>query len=199
MFAHGIMTALAFSLIGFFYDQTHTRMLDDLGGLMKAMPFVGTLLRDHDDGLGGPPGLRELRQRADGDPRRLESTTIWSKVPAILAIWGLVVTGVYLLRTVKDAFFGDDARPLGRTSTDARTPIRAHALRVLVGRAARLRLLARSRMLDVIRQGTSPIVQRLGVRERRAREGRAALRRPAAGRRRKPRRAGGGTGSRDGR
>ena len=41
MFAHGVMTALAFSLIGFFYDQTHTRMLDDLGGLMQQIPFVG--------------------------------------------------------------------------------------------------------------------------------------------------------------
>ena len=43
MFAHGIMTALAFALIGFFYDQTHTRMLDDLGGLMQQIPFIGVL------------------------------------------------------------------------------------------------------------------------------------------------------------
>ena len=41
MFAHGIMTALAFSLIGWFYDQTHTRMLDDLGGLMRSCPSSG--------------------------------------------------------------------------------------------------------------------------------------------------------------
>ena len=71
MFAHGVMTALAFSLIGFFYDQTHTRMLDDLGGMMKVMPFVGTCFVIACDGLGGPAGLRQLRQRADGDPGRL--------------------------------------------------------------------------------------------------------------------------------
>ena len=34
---------VAFALIGFFYDQTHTRMLGDLGGLMEKLPFVGVL------------------------------------------------------------------------------------------------------------------------------------------------------------
>src|SRR3989338_4200502 len=42
MFAHGIMAALAFALTGWFYDQTHTRNLDELGGLAKKMPFIGT-------------------------------------------------------------------------------------------------------------------------------------------------------------
>ena len=56
MFAHGLMTALAFSLIGF-YEQTHTRMLDDLGGLMKRLPFVGALFNDHDDGSSDVPGF----------------------------------------------------------------------------------------------------------------------------------------------
>ena len=33
----------SYFLIGFYYEQTHTRMLDDLGGMMKRMPYIGTL------------------------------------------------------------------------------------------------------------------------------------------------------------
>mgnify|MGYP000594435032 CR=1 FL=1 len=29
------------SLRGFFYDQTHTRMVPDLGGMSKQIPFIG--------------------------------------------------------------------------------------------------------------------------------------------------------------
>jgi NADH-quinone oxidoreductase subunit M len=41
MFAHGIMTALFFSAVGHFYDQTHTRQIDELGGLCRVMPVAG--------------------------------------------------------------------------------------------------------------------------------------------------------------
>ena len=40
MFAHGVMAALCFALIGFIYDQAHTRMVPDLGGLAKQLPFI---------------------------------------------------------------------------------------------------------------------------------------------------------------
>ena len=57
MFAHGIMTALAFSLIGWFYDQTHTRMVGDLGGLMRVMPFAGTCFIIASMASAGVPGF----------------------------------------------------------------------------------------------------------------------------------------------
>ncbi|NTW97590.1 MAG: NADH-quinone oxidoreductase subunit M, partial [Oscillochloris sp.] len=41
MFAHGIMTALFFSVVGrMVYERTHTRQLPELGGLGKVMPFA---------------------------------------------------------------------------------------------------------------------------------------------------------------
>ena len=40
MFAHGIMTALFFALIGYVYEKTHTRVIADISGLMKAAPLV---------------------------------------------------------------------------------------------------------------------------------------------------------------
>ncbi len=38
MFAHGIMTALFFSAVGYIYDQTHTKAIAELGGLSRTMP-----------------------------------------------------------------------------------------------------------------------------------------------------------------
>ncbi|MGD8367700.1 MAG: NADH-quinone oxidoreductase subunit M [Desulfobacterales bacterium] len=38
MFAHGIMTALFFSAVGYIYDKTHTKAIAELGGLSKTMP-----------------------------------------------------------------------------------------------------------------------------------------------------------------
>lgn len=40
MFAHGVMTALFFSSVGYIYDKTHTKMIPELGGLTKVMPVA---------------------------------------------------------------------------------------------------------------------------------------------------------------
>ena len=40
MISHGLMTALFFALIGMLYGRTHTRMINEMGGLMKVIPFL---------------------------------------------------------------------------------------------------------------------------------------------------------------
>src|SRR5215216_76843 len=41
MFAHGVMTALFFAVVGrMVYDRTHTRQFPELGGLARVMPFA---------------------------------------------------------------------------------------------------------------------------------------------------------------
>jgi NADH-quinone oxidoreductase subunit M len=103
MFAHGVMTALAFSLIGFFYEQTHTRMLDDLGGLMKQIPFVGICFVMMAMASLGLPGFANFAA---------ELSIIvgsWERypIPTLCALFGLVIGATYLLRTVKAAFLGE--------------------------------------------------------------------------------------------
>ena len=44
MFSHGVMTALFFAVIGMIYERTHTRAIAEMGGLMKSMPFIMTIL-----------------------------------------------------------------------------------------------------------------------------------------------------------
>ena len=42
MFAHGVMTALFFSSVGYIYDRTHTKIIPELGGLSKTMPIASS-------------------------------------------------------------------------------------------------------------------------------------------------------------
>ena len=103
MFAHGVMTALAFALIGFFYDQTHTRMLGDLGGLMKQIPFVGICFMMMAMASLGLPGFANFASEL------LIIVGSWERypIPTICAVVGLVIGATYLLRTVREAFLGE--------------------------------------------------------------------------------------------
>jgi NADH-quinone oxidoreductase subunit M len=156
MFAHGVMTALAFSLIGFFYEQTHTRMLDDLGGLMKRLPFVGTCFVIMSMASAGLPGFANFVSEL------LVIIAAWHAgmhVAAILATWGIVVTGVYLLRTVKAAFFGAMPRRW-ESLEDARTPFQKMPFVLLVGTLLLFGFWP-APLLSWIRQGVEPIVATL--------------------------------------
>ncbi len=44
MVSHGLMTALFFAVIGMIYERTHTRQVNEMGGLLKVMPFITTVL-----------------------------------------------------------------------------------------------------------------------------------------------------------
>ncbi|MEI7803076.1 MAG: NADH-quinone oxidoreductase subunit M, partial [Bacteroidota bacterium] len=43
MISHGLMTALFFGAIGMIYSRAHTRDVRELGGLLKIMPFIGSI------------------------------------------------------------------------------------------------------------------------------------------------------------
>lgn len=113
MFAHGIMTALAFALIGFFYEQTHTRVVDDLGGMIRRMPFVGVCFVVMAMASAGLPGFANFASEllvilgAWDAGFHLAGTGITLRyLPAIAAVWGIVISATYLLRAVRDAWFG---------------------------------------------------------------------------------------------
>jgi NADH-quinone oxidoreductase subunit M len=129
MFAHGIMTALAFGLIGWFYDQTHTRVVDDLGGMIKRLPFVGTCFVIMAMASAGLPGFANFASELLVILGAWEKTSFplagtgihvpgW--VPTVAAIWGIVISATYLLRAVRDAWFGPP-NPRWDGLRDART------------------------------------------------------------------------------
>ncbi len=103
MFSHGAMTALFFAVVGMVYDRAHTRQIPELGGLAKVMPFaaVGFI-------IGGLVSM--------GMP--LFSGFI-AEFPIFLGVWreqwfvavvcsiSIVITAAYILRNVRQVFFGE--------------------------------------------------------------------------------------------
>jgi NADH-quinone oxidoreductase subunit M len=102
MFAHGIMAALAFALTGFVTDQTKTRNLDELGGLLKCMPFIGTCFMMAAFASAGVPGFANFVAEI------LVLLGAWDQYRwlTVLAVFGLVITAIYLLKAVRLGFQG---------------------------------------------------------------------------------------------
>jgi len=117
MFAHGIMTALAFAVVGHIYDQTHTRYLPDLGGLAHQLPFIavcGVIAAMASSGLPGFANfVAELLVFLGG----------WDRYPVqiICGVFGVVITAVYMLRLVRGTLFGPP-KPAFAHVHDAATP-----------------------------------------------------------------------------
>lgn len=102
MFAHGVMAALFFSMVGMLYEKSHTRYIPDLGGLAHQMPRTafGFMLA----GLAslGLPGLVTFIGEFT---IFIGSFGVYSVI-SVLAISGVIFTAVYVLRTLGNVLFG---------------------------------------------------------------------------------------------
>ncbi len=103
MFAHGIMTGLFFALVGLVYERAHTRLVPKMGGFAKVMPGTAaffTLACLSSLGLPGTAGfVAELLVFVGA----FQSAHSWWAIPAVL---GAFLTAVYVLRAVKNIFWG---------------------------------------------------------------------------------------------
>lgn len=119
MLSHGLMTALFFALIGMIYGRTHTRDIRQLGGLMKIMPFlsVGYVIA----GLAnlGLPGFSGFIAEMTIFVGSFENADTFHRCCTIIACTSIVVTAVYILRTVGFILFGKVTNPHYEELTDA--------------------------------------------------------------------------------
>ena len=103
MFAHGIMTGLFFALVGLVYERAHTRHIPSMGGFAKVMPGVAvffTLAGLSSLGLPGTSGfVAELLVFLGA----WEGNHSWWALPGVL---GAFLTAVYVLRAVRNIFWG---------------------------------------------------------------------------------------------
>jgi len=106
MFAHGLMAALTFSLIGFFYHQTHNRYVPELSGLARKIPFIGTCMVMAVMASSGLPGFANFPSEVMVFIGAWHRGTMVFQIATICAVWGIVVTATYLLRAVRASFFG---------------------------------------------------------------------------------------------
>ncbi|AJA48598.1 NAD(P)H-quinone oxidoreductase chain 4 1 [Clostridium pasteurianum DSM 525 = ATCC 6013] len=111
MFAHGIMTALFFTLIGNIYHKAHTREIAKFGGLMHQMPRISIGFIIAGFASLGLPGLNNFVAEFLIFIGSFSKTTkLFSVIPfkviSILAVLGIVITAVYILKVIQDTFLG---------------------------------------------------------------------------------------------
>src|SRR6476660_4986346 len=98
MVSHGLMTALFFAAIGMIYGRTHTRMVAQLGGLLKVTPFISTVFVIAGLCSLGLPGFSGFVAEMTVFMGSWQNPDTLYRVATILACASIVVTAVYILR-----------------------------------------------------------------------------------------------------
>ncbi len=106
MVSHGLMTALFFAVIGMIYERTHTRQVNEMGGLMKAMPFITTVLFIVGLCSLGLPGLSGFVAEMTVFMGSWQNPGMFYRIATIVACMSIVVTAVYILRAVGQTAMG---------------------------------------------------------------------------------------------
>lgn len=102
MFNHGISSAALFFLVGVIYERTHTRKLEDYGGLRKIMPIYAGVLGISMFSSLGLPGLNGFVSEFLVFKGAFPIVTLVTSLATI----GLVVTAVFLLNMIQKVCFG---------------------------------------------------------------------------------------------
>jgi NADH-quinone oxidoreductase subunit M len=106
MISHGLMTALFFALIGMIYGRTHTRMVNEMGGLMKVMPFLGVAYVIAGLASLGLPGFSGFVAEMTIFVGSFQHPDTFHRVVTLVAVSSIVITAVYILRVVGMLLFG---------------------------------------------------------------------------------------------
>lgn len=106
MLSHGLMTALFFALIGMIYGRTHTRLITEMGGLMKIIPFLGVAFVIAGLASLGLPGLSGFVSEMTIFIGSFENVDLLRRVLTIAGTSAIVITAVYILRMVGKFLYG---------------------------------------------------------------------------------------------
>lgn len=128
MFSHGVMAACTFAIIGFIYEQTHVRGVMDFGGLAKKVPFIATCFVMASLASLGLPGFSNFVAEL------LVFIGSWQQYAWIvcLAVFGILITAVYLLRAVQNVCYGPE-NPRWTQLQDAKTWFQKFPFILLLG------------------------------------------------------------------
>jgi NADH-quinone oxidoreductase subunit M len=103
MVAHGLLAALSFAVSGYLYQKAGTTEMAQFGGLLRQLPFVGTVLILALLAGCGVPGFANFVGEI------LVFFGAWPTQPTvtILAVWGALIIGaVYMLRAIRQMLHG---------------------------------------------------------------------------------------------
>jgi NADH-quinone oxidoreductase subunit M len=111
MFAHGLSIALLFGLAGELRQRTGTLAFDELGGLAKVMPFASLAFGFGVFAAIGLPGLANFAGEimiffgAFKNGWEMDRFRLF-QIATVLALWGVVISTVYMLRAYRKTFMG---------------------------------------------------------------------------------------------
>ncbi|MCW5782387.1 MAG: NADH-quinone oxidoreductase subunit M [Nitrospirales bacterium] len=102
MFAHALATSMLFAMAGWVYDQTHTRDIPSLGGLVERMPFIaGAFIVACMASIGMPGTINFIAEV-------MIIVGSWDKYPfqVGVAVLGIVLTLAYMFKMMRGLFYG---------------------------------------------------------------------------------------------
>jgi NADH-quinone oxidoreductase subunit M len=178
MFSHGVMTALFFACVGMIYDRAHTRMMPELGGMARKMPWVAVAFIIGGFTSMGMPGLSGFVAELPiflgvwqakaldvaglpGWLANLAQQPWYFPAIALIAAVSIIVTAAYVLRAVQRVFFGELPPEFEHHVGDV-TALDKAALTILVASMIILGVFP-AIMAPLITSAVKPILALLGV------------------------------------
>jgi NADH-quinone oxidoreductase subunit M len=161
MVSHGLMTALFFAAIGMIYSRTHTRMVAQLGGLLKVMPFISSVFVIAGLCSLGLPGFSGFAAEMTVFMGSWQNPDKWYRLATILACASIVVTAVYILRAAGQTIMGPITNASYKDLKDAAWNEKAAAILLIAG--ILVVGLAPFWLIQLIQPGTEFIMNRLGM------------------------------------
>ena len=111
IFAHGLSIALLFAIAGQIRNRTGTLAFAELGGLAKVMPFAGLVFGFATFAAIGLPGFANFASEimiffgAIRNGWEMQQFHLF-QIATVLALWGVVISTVYMLRAYRAIFMG---------------------------------------------------------------------------------------------
>ncbi len=102
MFNHGLSAAGMFFLVGVIYERTHTRNLEEFGGLFPLVPIYGGILIFTSMASLGLPGLNGFISEFLVVRGSWPILTLYT----VISMLGLLFTGAYILKGIKKVLHG---------------------------------------------------------------------------------------------
>jgi len=159
MISHGLTTALFFALIGMIYGRTHTRMIDEMGGLMKVIPFLSVCFIIAGLSTLGLPGFSGFIAETTVFIGAFQHHDLFHQIASIFVVSSIVISAVYVLRMVGIILFGPIKNEHHLSLKDAKWFERLSAGTLVV--AITGIGVAPLWLFDTIKESLIPIVERL--------------------------------------
>lgn len=157
MFAHGVSIALLFALCGWMRDHFGTVKFEELGGIANKLPKLGLLFGFAAFAAAGLPGFANFAAEVAvffGAFSGMGEKLGWLQWTTVIALWGVVISAVYMLRAYRSLFMGPVA-PKMATPADLSWATRLPLLLLLVA------LLAVGFVPELLNQFIRPAIEGL--------------------------------------